>query len=106
MDPALLTARVPPPLLVAVVARSANLQEIFRGLYLHMGRILQGSIPLVLRRRIKDVEVHPTTGADFQDARSVPAAVAVVWGGPDGREAVVEEDAKTLHAQLVGTQDV
>lgn len=75
-------------------------------LHLHMRRVLQRPVPLVLRRRVKDVEVHPTARADFQDARSVPAPVAVVRGRPNGREAVVEKDAKPLHAQLVRTQDV
>lgn len=70
-------------------------------------RLVARTVPLVLWCGLKDVEVHGTLArADFEDARRVAATVAVIRGGPDGGEVVVEQDAVALHAELVGAQDV
>lgn len=67
---------------------------------------MRRAVPLVLGRGLEDVEEPLAVGTDLEDARRVPAAVAVVRRGPHGREVVVEERGEALHAELVRAQDV
>ena len=44
-----------------------------------MGRLMAGTIPVVLRGSLEDVEVHHFPWAHLQNAGRVPTSVTVIW---------------------------
>lgn len=68
--------------------------------------LLLRSIALILRRRIKDIEMLLAIRPNLEDTRHVAASIAVVRRRPDGRELVVVQDRKAFHAELVRAEDV
>jgi hypothetical protein len=71
-------------------------------------RLLTRPIPFVLRRSLKHIEEHVALlqvalpRLYFENTRAVRTSIAVVRGGPYGREVVVEEYGEPFHAKLVG----
>jgi hypothetical protein len=69
-------------------------------------RLLPRSVPLVLWRGVKHVKMLLPAGTDFQDRGHVATPVAVIRGGPHGREAIVVQDREPFHAELVRSENV
>ena len=71
-------------------------------------RLLTRPIPFVLRRSFKHIKEHVAllqvalARLYFENTCTVCTSIAVVRGGPYGREVVVEEYGIPFHAKLVG----
>lgn len=56
----------------------------------------------ILRSGLEDGEVDDAVGVDGQDGGDVAATVAVVGGGPDSDEGVIEHGLIAFHNELMG----
>ena len=63
-------------------------------------------VQIILRRRIKHIEVPVPLIAHLEHARHVPAPVAVIRRAPDGAEPVVVQNLIALLTELVRAEDV
>lgn len=55
-------------------------------------RLLPRSVPLILRRRVKHIEMLLAARPNLEDAGHVATAVTVIRCGPYSRETVVVQD--------------
>ena len=68
--------------------------------------LLLPPMQIILRRRVKHIEVPVPLIANLEHARHVPAPVAVVGRAPDGAQPVIVQDLIALLAELVRAEDV
>ena len=68
--------------------------------------LLLPPVQIILRRRIKHIEVPVPLIAHLEHARHVPAPIAVIRRAPDGAQPVIVQDLIALLTELVRAEDV
>ena len=68
--------------------------------------LLLPPMQIILRRRIKHIEVPVPLIANLEHARHIPTPIAVVRCAPDGAQPVIVQDLIALLTELVRAEDV
>jgi len=69
-------------------------------------RLMAGTIPVVLRGGLEDVEVHHFPWAHLQNAGRVSTSVTVIWGRPHSRQMAIKQGRVAFHAELMSAEDM